>query len=450
MLLTPVVGIILVCVILGCVETPEGENLTTIEELKGEAWSGRIGNEVTVEGIFVRDPIPILVTRLDSVLLNLRPPDQVYILLTGGVAQEMEPKEIGGAKLRVTGTVQAVDLQEYPREYVSLDVNFFEVVDKLKLYNPEPVPFVIEPPTVLQPHRYAILFSGGGDPTFNYIRYWNDLKFMYSTLINTYGFSEDNIAVLYADGKGALRPDGTVDTQMPVHYKGTQADLETVFNLLKKSSTGEDLIFFFTTDHGGGFCKTGCMITPKVYGGRADQGGDEGDVLAESQYGMDLDGDGSKDDEVTWDEELCGWGESIYDDAFHTMLSGLRYDRMVIVMEQCFSGGMIADMAQGGTNRVIMSAAGEHEPSEAMDYDYNEFSYYFTCAINGADPDGNAVNADTNNDGRVSMVEAFNYARTNDTRPETPWYEDSGDGVPHSGSMPGGGEGTLGGDTSLD
>ena len=50
----------------------------------------------------------------------------------------------------------------------------------------------------------------------------------------------------------------------------------------------------------------------------------------------------------------------------------------------------------------------------------------------------------------MSLVEAFNYARSHDTQSETPWYEDSGDGIPHSGAMPGGGEGTLGGNTSLE
>jgi len=125
---------------------------------------------------------------------------------------------------------------------------------------------------------------------------------------------------------------------------------------------------------------------------------------------------------------------------------------MVIVMEQCFSGGLIADMAQGGSNRIITSAAGEYEPSRAMPpapYNYDEFSYHFTSAINGADPKGKEVNADTNGDGKISMVEAFNYARSKDTQLETPWYEDSGDGIPHSGKMPAYGEGALGGETFL-
>ena len=47
------------------------------------------------------------------------------------------------------------------------------------------------------------------------------------------------------------------------------------------------------------------------------------------------------------------------------------------------------------------------------------------------------------------MVEAFNYARSDDTQTETPWYEDNADGIPHPGPIPAGGDGTLGSNTSL-
>ena len=82
--------------------------------------------------------------------------------------------------------------------------------------------------------------------------------------------------------------------------------------------------------------------------------------------------------------------------------------------------------------------------------DYDEFLYHFTAAVNKADHKGKKVNADSNKDGDVSMVEAFNYARSKDSQSETPWYEDSGDGVPHSGAMPSQGEGKLGGNTTLE
>ena len=44
------------------------------------------------------------------------------------------------------------------------------------------------------------------------------------------------------------------------------------------------------------------------------------------------------------------------------------------------------------------------------------------CAINGADETGHPVNADANNNGEVSMAEAFEYARSHDRANETPQY----------------------------
>jgi hypothetical protein len=431
----------------------------TIRELKGPDWRKYVGTTVTIEGIFVRDPLPMLITDLGIVKVNMPMPEDGYIILIGNQAEEIDPEEYGGAKLRLTGLVEEIDdSKNYLNEYVAIQVIAHELLERVEVYNPKLMLLAIHP-EFRQPNRIAVLFSGGIDQASNHIRYWNDLKFMYSTLVNEYGYMPANIAVLYADGKQAKDPQtGKTDTQMPVHYSATQANLQTVFNLLKQNTTTQDFIFMFTTNHGGGFCKAGCQgAWGTVYydcGGQVDTNGDEPstDILWETDYNMDLNNNGQIGGSVSWDEELCSWGGSIFDDTFANMFANLKYDRMVIVMEQCFSGGLISDMA--GSNRIIISAAGEYQPSYAMGpypYDtYNEFSYYFTCAINGADEKGKAVNADANNDGVVSMVEAFNYARTHDTAAETPHYEDSGDGVPHSGSMPAGGDGTLGSNTSLD
>ena len=56
---------------------------------------------------------------------------------------------------------------------------------------------------------------------------------------------------------------------------------------------------------------------------------------------------------------------------------------------------------------------------------------------------GRPSDADTDDDGRVSMAEAFDYARSMDTTQETPYYEDSGDGSA-SGACPGRGRGGSG------
>ena len=238
------------------------------------------------------------------------------------------------------------------------------------------------------PHKYAVLFSGGVNDNNNHIRYWNDLKFMYSTLVNKYNFDPANITVLYADGTAK-------DSDMSVNNSATQTNLEAAFNNLKEISTSNDLIFFFTTNHGGGFWKANAH--PYWWGGRYDADGDKGNEgLSESYYNYDANGDGDKTDTFSWDEELDAWGGDIYDDAFADIFNEtLHYSHLIVVMEQCFSGGLILDMSHGGSNRILMAAAGQYEPSYAMapDYSYDEFSYYFTWAINGAEPDGTAVNA---------------------------------------------------------
>jgi cytochrome b involved in lipid metabolism len=426
-----------------------GPGILRIPDLKRPGWEKYVGKTVTIEGIFVRDPIPMLVTDIKIVLANMPMPKDQYILLTGNQAKEIDNKQFGGAKLRITGEVKAVDDANVKNlgDYVVINVFTFKFIKQIYKYHPERIPIELITES-RDPLKYAILFSGGVNKSNNHIRYWNDLKFMYSALINKNKFSKNNIAVLYADGKG-------LDKQIPVHYSATQTNLETVFNLLRKDATGKDFVFIFATNHGGGFCNAGYQYWGTTYyklGGRFDANADEGpaDNIVEKSYNMDLNSDGDKNDQVSWDEELCSWGGSIFDDNLGNMFANIKYKKMVIVMEPCFSGGLIRDIGQNRNNMVIMSAAAESELSYSMNSgNYDEFSYYFTCAINGADPKGKKVNADTNNDKKVSMVEAFNYARSKDTQSETPQYEDSGDGISHSGKMPASGEGTLGSKTFL-
>ena len=431
-----IVLILMVFIFMGC-QRP------MIEDLKGPDWEKYVGKSVTVEAIFVRDPLPMLVTDLNIVLVNTPMPANQYIILTGKEAENIDQKKYGGAKLSLSGIVKAVeDTIKYKGENVTISEAFYEVIERpLEYYHPGEW----AADTMVRwflPYRYAVLFSGGINEVNNHIRYWNDLKFMYSTLINKYGYTDSGIYVLYANGVGR-------DNQMTVDYSATQANLETVFNELRTKTTSKDFIFMFTTNHGGGF-KAKDLAHPD-HGGQVDADRDEGEEpIYESTYNMDLNGDGDQNDQVAWDEVLYSWGGDILDDNFPEIFKNLKYNKMVIVMEQCYSGGPIFDMAQSGNNKIIMSAAGQYESSWSMGSgNYDEFSYYFTCAINGATPGGNTVNADANGDGKVSMVEAFNYARTHDTRAETPWYEDNGDGIPHSAEMPALGEGTLGSNTFL-
>lgn len=431
-----------------CKKSPEKISTIAIPELKRTLWQKFIDKTVLIEGIFVKDPLPMLVTDLKFVLINSPIPRDQYIILSGKLAEEIDSKKIGGARIKLSGTLKRItDKKAFFEEDFSIWPDRYEIIERIKEYAPiaERMKIItqVRPPLFRYAKRFAILFSGGFNTLNNHTRYWNDLVFMYSTLINKYEFTDDNIYVLYADGT-ALNTDMTVD------YSATLANLQTVINDLSKTTDSNTTIFVFTTNHGGGFLAE--SLTGYNMGGQIDADGDEGEEpLYESIYNADITGDGDRTDQFSWDEVLYSWGGDIDDDDFHSLFSGIKYEKLIVVMEQCFSGGLIFDISQSQPNRIIMSAAGEYQFSwGSSNVSYDEFSYHFTCAINGADPSGNSINADSNNDRRVSILEAFNYARSQDTQPETPWYEDSGDGVAHSGNMPANGEGKLGANTYLE
>ncbi|TAE61049.1 MAG: hypothetical protein EAZ89_00940 [Bacteroidetes bacterium] len=168
-----------------------------------------------------------------------------------------------------------------------------------------------------------------------------------------------------------------------------------------------DQLFFFATNHGGGWHQ----VEDKNYSGVSDGNNDEGDPFFydETLFYYNTPG-------AISDDQLSGW------------INSIPFARLVAVIEPCFGGGLLRDLK--GSNRVIVSASTEFEFSWALppSYQYNAFSYHFTAAVNGATHSGTPVDADSDNDGDVSILEAFLYATNADTQPETPQYEDSGDG----------------------
>jgi hypothetical protein len=118
-----------------------------------------------------------------------------------------------------------------------------------------------------------------------------------------------------------------------------------------------------------------------------------------------------------------------------------NYDRILITMEQCFSGSFIPSLT--AARRTVMTACSATESSWARaGLVYDEFTFWYFAALTGSKPDGTgAVNADTNGDGKISIVEAYNFARSHDGASETPYFEDDGVAPGHSGAMPAGGDG---------
>lgn len=233
--------------------------------------------------------------------------------------------------------------------------------------------------------NFAVLISGGYDAGGNHPRYLNDLREMYRTLVLTCGYPKSNVFVLYADGRAAdLDGDGASEISAAATVGEVTALLGTT---LARLITDQDLLFVFTTNHGG---------------------------LVDATAGR---------------VRLWLWNGSIEDRQFAGLVTGLRFRHLVVCMSQCYSGGFIDDLA--GPNRVIATACRHDEPSWACDTegDFDEFAHHWTAAVRGQVPSGQPVWADLDGDGRVSLRDAFQYAVQNDSRPESPQYFESPSGL---------------------
>ena len=112
---------------------------------------------------------------------------------------------------------------------------------------------------------YAVLISGGTNQTLNHRRYWNDIAFMYITLIE-YGYLPSHITVLMSDGTATgldrhisntapmydnspvdLNGDNVPETIIPA----TKANVKTELNRLRSTLSATNNLFIFTTAHGG-------------------------------------------------------------------------------------------------------------------------------------------------------------------------------------------------------
>lgn len=241
---------------------------------------------------------------------------------------------------------------------------------------------------------YAVIISGGYDMANNWQRYWNDCSAIYSALVDVYNYEDDHIYTIMSDGTSTandrrisggydsspLDLDGDGDND--IQFSATRANITAVFNTLSGLLDSDDYLFIFVTDHG--------------------------------------------DQESGQDALIYLWGETIRDDQFATEVNKVNAGEISIVMEQCYSGGFVDDLAS--LNRVIATACDFDETSCGMGYyTYDEFVFDWIAAVAGEDPNGNAVDADANNDGFVSMLEAFNYAEANDACSETPQYSSNKD-----------------------
>ena len=412
----------------------------------------RIGQRVSLSGFYYGGSIPMVIDDISRTDYNMELPAGCFVPLEG-------PRPAGlksGDRITVAGVLERPGKTSPLKNSPAV----------LKIASPENVRIVtprILPPAKMKPRkpeilrrlekyrpgdlvpgrRFAVLIAGGGGPENNHIRYWNDLLTMYNILLGR-GFAAADIFVFYADGAPPGDVEGKIDGTMPVSGTASRTNIQRCFRNIGAVSRDNDFIFILANDHGGGFLevRTG-SLDPGLYGGRITAAGEPDDSISEAQFSLDLNGDGDKNDVLRADESLVMWSGRYYDDDFAADLNRItRYGTMVIHLEQCFSGGFLDDLR--APRRIIFSAAGEQRVSRAHSASpanpqavqpYNEIFYWFVTALLGETPDGDYAadrngapwtpNADYDGNGRVSVFEAFMFARRMNLKDGTPWYEDN-------------------------
>ena len=285
---------------------------------------------------------------------------------------------------------------------------------------------------------WALIINGDRD-------FVADTDYMYHVIRDHYAFDD----VYYLS---PAYPHPGVDT------RATKSEVRSaITDWLANRSDGDDVIVIYFSGHGGGYN----AASHAIEGGRYDAGGDEGNEIRESMIlevdgvpypgGYDANGDGDTNDWVGIDECLWIGNEQYWDDEMADDLNSLNYARLIVILDAgiekqsgCFSGGFIDDIS--AAKRIIMTAT--HETTYAwgdMDGDgYSEWSEVFIDALHHENTHYNngvvnedpidIVDADANNDGRVSLKEAWDYAWNHDDARlaglSIPWLDDDGNGLP--------------------
>ncbi len=481
------------------------DSSTTIKkQLRSSELMKSLNKEVKVEGYYYAGSIPMIIDDIERTYDNMILPKHSYIPIVGKISNDIKsgdrislkgilrkPQQ-GDSKTVINESVviQAVSVQKI------LSAEKVTAFDKYKdIPKIQPFPFgespaekikkgikkdsvikqleKISPQEAVPGRKFAVLIAGGGDYSDNHIRYWNDLLTMYQ-ILREKGYPAQNIRVIYHDG---FKPENTVDGKikgdMPIDFEATKENIRRVFDELASTMTGRDKLFIMINNHGGGLLlKKHGYLEPGLHGGRFDEDNElTEDLISEATYREDYNNDKDKNDLLRVDESfiLGPYKGQMYDDEFAEEVNKIRnYASMIIVMEQCFSGGFINDLR--GPNRIIMSAAGPNQISKARwprnggVAKYNEFTYWFFTVLMGRTPDGDRIldregkevspqEFDFNEDGKISMQEAFNWARRLHKTDDTPHYEDNNQSPALTGWVPGNdpsSEGYLGANTFIE
>jgi len=296
-------------------------------------------------------------------------------------------------------TTSPMNFQDYVLIETPFSAFFFSVENRR---TPLPSTTSTSQSTSRDDSRWAVLMNGGYDASNNHVRYWNDLSNIYVTLNHVYEIPDENIIVLCSDGLNPAvdqsngqnsDPDLDGDNDDDIMYSCILSNVNLVFANLAANFTGTEKLFVFTTDHG--------------------------------------------DTVSGWNVVENLWNHEVLTDAhFAELLAALPECEIICTFEPCFSGGFLDNVVVPPGPVVASSACRHDEYSYAMsNLVYDEYVFHWTAAVTGEDAYGTTVDADANEDGIITMDEAYIYAEAHDTQPESPQYDDYPEGTGSSLSL---------------
>ncbi|MBK9329079.1 MAG: caspase family protein [Sphingobacteriales bacterium] len=412
-----------VALISGCKKN--STELADYSEIKTADWRTKIGTEFTVEGYYdevggigkiYNDPEDAGVdgpTRENKYLWIYKPivvthvPDYSGFIgrkvrIKGNLLESTDPSLVTTAAIFGDPSLAGIRVSEIT--FID-SVSYFRspiVINDFCRRFPAVCESIISPVQT----KVALLYSGGINSGNAHHRYWNDIYTLHKILVNQFGFSEKNIIVVYKAGVADDHAD-----EAPVDYPATKAGLNSALSDLRSKMGASTKFFCFINNHGGGY-----------------------ETSTGDQYGItDLDDDDTRagvTDHNT-DEVIYYYNDAttFSDDSLAAKINTLTFGTGIFLLKPCFSGGLVWDLS--GANRVLIAAGTEFEVTHAHapEYNFGDLTFHFMAAITGNKPDGSgAVDADLNDDGDVSMYEAFKYINIHHRPDDHPQYEDDPDG----------------------
>lgn len=301
--------------------------------------------------------------------------------------------------------------------------------------------------------KYAIIISAQNASSGEEL-WWNDIVEMNSILVDNYGYKPDNVYFLYSNGTDYAGTDDLTE------YAATRENLDTVCEEINNSITSTDFLFVWVLTHG-------------AWDG------------THSLFGLwNLSTNKLDDTYATMlrDDEFAGDKSDYLGNKYLGDIS--NYARRVIILNPCDSGGFINDLSNSKTITMTSSKI-LYGADECDNWDINgdnfteggtshlEFPFHTLGALKQdyLDPAVGFLDADTDDNSYISLMEVFNYnwlnnsrrkfcSRTQDTT-EIAQYDDNGDGISNqnwtsnyttetnNGILPVNGDGALGAKTYI-